>query len=150
MKRLHVHVKVKNIDESIRFYSTLFGNDPTVVKDDYAKWFLEDPRVNFAISPGAEKTGIHHLGIQTESEDELDELAERLEAAGEAVAHQDKANCCYALSDKAWVRDPEGVSWETFFTHGAITTYGRDRAAEPVTQPPASQAKGCGTTCCAA
>jgi catechol 2,3-dioxygenase-like lactoylglutathione lyase family enzyme len=153
MKRLHVHVKVKDLDQSVRFYSTLFGTDPTVQKHDYAKWLLEDPKVNFAISPGAEKTGVHHLGIQTESEGELGLLADRLEAAEQAVARQEKSNCCYALSDKAWVNDPQGVAWETFFTHGLITTYGSDRVR--IAEPPvtvlanAGKAGGCGTSCCA-
>ena len=128
MKRLHVHVGVADLDQSIRFYATLFGAEPSVRKPDYAKWMLEDPRVNFAIShrPGA--AGLDHLGIQAESDGELNEIAERLKAAENSVFEQKNASCCYAQGNKAWVADPTGLSWETFHSTGEITTYGEDRA----------------------
>ena len=126
MKRLHVHVAVEDIGQSIGFYSTLFGEKPTVVKADYAKWMLDDPRVNFAISDRARVTGVDHLGIQVESGEELAELAGRLKAAGEVTRDQEATTCCYAKSDKAWVNDPNGVRWETFQTTGEAVAYGED------------------------
>jgi catechol 2,3-dioxygenase-like lactoylglutathione lyase family enzyme len=130
MKRLHVHVAVDNLEKSIGFYSTLFATKPSVTKDDYAKWMLDDPRVNFAISTrGGRADGVDHLGIQVETDDELRELAERLKAAGETTRDQEATTCCYAQSNKAWVNDPSGIRWETFFTFGEATSYGED---EPV------------------
>lgn len=126
MKRLHVHVAVEDLSRSIGFYSTLFGSEPAVIKDDYAKWMLEDPRVNFAISDRTRAPGVDHLGIQVETKDELADLAQRLKAAGEVTRDQEAATCCYAQSDKAWVNDPSGVRWETFFTFGEATAYGED------------------------
>lgn len=126
MKRLHVHVGVENLERSIGFYSTLFGAEPTVVKGDYAKWMLEDPRVNFAISGRGRAAGVDHLGIQVDSGEELAELAGRLKAAGETTRDQEAATCCYARSDKAWVNDPSGLRWETFHTFGEAVTYGED------------------------
>lgn len=128
MKRFHVHVAVSNLDRSIRFYATLFGAPPTVVKPDYAKWMLDDPRVNFAISAraGSAAQGVDHLGIQVDDERELATIDTRLKDAEEAVLNQTDAACCYARSDKAWSVDPAGLSWETFRTHGEITTYGTD------------------------
>ena len=125
MKRLHVHVGVEDIDASIRFYSTLFGAEPSVTKADYAKWMLEDPRVNFAISTGqhAEK-GIEHLGIQVESEEELAEVYARLRAADRPVLEEGATTCCYARSEKSWIADPQGVVWETFHTTGEAVDYG--------------------------
>lgn len=125
MKRLHVHVGVADLDQSIRFYSTLFAAKPTVVKNDYAKWMLEDPRVNFAISSGqhAEK-GIEHLGIQVESACELDEVYGRLKTADGPVLEEGATTCCYAKSEKSWIADPDGVVWEAFYTNGEATTYG--------------------------
>jgi catechol 2,3-dioxygenase-like lactoylglutathione lyase family enzyme len=125
MKRLHVHVAVENLPKSIGFYSTLFGGPPTVTKDDYAKWMLEDPRVNFAISSRGGR-GMDHLGIQVESDGELRELAGRLKAAGETTHDEEAVTCCYAQGNKAWVNDPSGIKWETFFTFGEATTYGED------------------------
>jgi catechol 2,3-dioxygenase-like lactoylglutathione lyase family enzyme len=125
VKRLHVHVGVKDLAHSIRFYSTLFGSEPTVVKDDYAKWLLEDPRVNFAISEGNHaKRGIEHLGIQVESTEELSEVYGRLKAADRPVLEEGQTTCCYAKSEKSWITDPDGVVWEAFFTNGEATTYG--------------------------
>jgi catechol 2,3-dioxygenase-like lactoylglutathione lyase family enzyme len=128
MKRLHVHVAVDDLAQSIRFYSTLFAAAPSVLKDDYAKWMLEDPRVNFAISTGSGDTGISHLGIQAEDETELAEVYERLSRAERPVIEEKGATCCYARSDKQWVADPQGVPWETFFTYGEATVYGRSGA----------------------
>ena len=126
MKRLHVHVAVEDLARSIGFYSTLFNAAPVVLKDDYAKWMLDDPRVNFAISDRSSVAGVDHLGIQTETGEELAELAGRLKAAGEVTRDQEAATCCYARSDKAWVNDPNGVRWETFHTFGEAVTYGED------------------------
>ena len=132
MKRIHLHVSVPDLGASIQFYETLFGTAPVVVKDDYAKWMLGDPKVNFAISERARATGIDHIGIQVDSADELGELAGRLKAAGAETFDQEATTCCYAQSDKSWVRDPAGVRWETFFTFGEATSYGEDEVlAEP-------------------
>jgi len=125
MKRLHVHVSVEDLAQSIRFYSTLFAADPTVLKSDYAKWMLEDPRVNFAISKrNGEGVGISHLGIQAESESELAQVYDRLKRAERPVVEEKAATCCYAKSAKQWIADPHGVPWETFLTHGEATHYG--------------------------
>lgn len=125
MKRLHVHVGVDDLAQSIRFYSTLFATGPTVVKDDYAKWMLEDPRVNFAISTHGGKTaGISHLGIQVEDEIELAEVYHRLSRAERPIIEAKNATCCYHKSDKQWIADPQGVPWETFLTYGESTVYG--------------------------
>jgi catechol 2,3-dioxygenase-like lactoylglutathione lyase family enzyme len=129
MKRLHVHVAVDNLQRSIGFYSTLFAAQPSVTKDDYAKWMLDDPKVNFAISSRGRVGGVDHLGIQVETDDELRELSGRLKAAGETTRDQEATTCCYAQSNKAWVNDPSGIRWETFFTFGEATTYGEDEPA---------------------
>ena len=126
MKRLHVHVSVTDLDESVRFYSTLFAAQPTVQKDDYAKWMLDDPRVNFAISKREKVTGIRHLGIQVEDRTELAEVYERIEHTQRPVLDEGKTTCCYAKSEKNWVEDPQGVQWETFLTTGQSTVYGGD------------------------
>ena len=128
MKRFHVHVSVEDLAQSVRFYSTLFSTEPTVLKDDYAKWMLEDPRVNFAISTGSGAAGISHLGIQAEDESELAEVYERLSHAERPVIEENDTTCCYARSDKQWIADPQGVPWETFFTHGEATVYGQSGA----------------------
>ena len=125
MKRLHVHVAVDDLTNSIRFYSTLFGAEPTVTKEDYAKWMLDDPRVNFAISHGSEtRKGIEHLGIQVESTDELSEVYGRLKAADRPVLDEGSTTCCYAKSEKSWISDPDGIVWEAFLTNGESTVYG--------------------------
>jgi catechol 2,3-dioxygenase-like lactoylglutathione lyase family enzyme len=125
MKRFHVHVSVDDLARSVRFYSTLFAAEPTVVKPDYAKWMLDDPRVNFAISArGRATTGIDHLGIQVEDAAELGEVYGRLKQAEGPVLEQGNTTCCYADSEKSWIVDPQGVSWETFLTHGESTIYG--------------------------
>jgi hypothetical protein len=128
MKRFHVHVSVEDLAQSVRFYSTLFSAEPTVLKGDYAKWMLEDPRVNFAISTGSGAAGISHLGIQAEDEGELTEVYERLSRAERPVVEEKDTTCCYARSDKQWVADPQGVPWETFFTYGTATVYGQSGA----------------------
>lgn len=126
MKRLHLHVSVPDLDQSIRFYETLFGAPPSVVKADYAKWMLDDPRVNFAISQRARAVGLDHVGIQVGSSAELGELATRLKGAGATTFDQEATTCCYAKSDKSWVNDPAGLRWETFYTFGEATQYGED------------------------
>jgi catechol 2,3-dioxygenase-like lactoylglutathione lyase family enzyme len=124
MKRLHVHVAVDDLQRSIGFYSALFAAKPSVTKSDYAKWILDDPRVNFAISTRGRTPGLDHLGIQVENQDELHEVYDRLYAAGGNVIEQGQTSCCYAKSEKSWIDDPAGISWETFFTTGENTDYG--------------------------
>ena len=124
MKRLHVHVSVDDLDQSVRFYSTLFAADPAVVKPDYAKWMLDDPRVNFAISMRGGTAGVDHLGIQVETADELHEVYGRLQQAERPVLEEGTTTCCYAQSEKSWISDPQGLSWETFLTSGESTVYG--------------------------
>jgi len=123
MKRFHVHISVPDISAGIHFYSTLFGSQPAVVKDDYAKWMLDDPRVNFAISNRGREPGLDHLGFQVNSTEELDEVTKRLQAADEVILKQEAATCCYAKSEKTWSTDPVGIAWETFLTLGESTTY---------------------------
>jgi catechol 2,3-dioxygenase-like lactoylglutathione lyase family enzyme len=151
MKRLHLHVSVPDLDRAIGFYSILFDAAPTVIRTDYAKWMLDDPRVNLAISSRARATGIDHVGIQVDSAAELGELAARLKAAGNETFDQDATTCCYAKSDKSWVTDPAGVRWETFFTHGDATSYGEDEVI-PATNATASAccapAPASATACC--
>jgi hypothetical protein len=136
-----VHIAVDDLERSIAFYSTLFAAQPSVRKADYAKWMLEDPRVNLAISSRNRAAGIEHLGIQVESDAELRALAGRLKSAGEKTRDEEAASCCYAQSNKSWVTDPSGVRWETFFTFGEATTYGED-------EPPSAD-KGCSVAACA-
>jgi catechol 2,3-dioxygenase-like lactoylglutathione lyase family enzyme len=124
MKRMHVHVAVDDLDKSIGFYSALFDAEPAVVKADYAKWMLEDPRVNFAISTRGREPGLDHLGIQVESTAELHEVYARLHKAGGTVIEQGQTACCYAKSEKSWIDDPAGISWEAFHTTGESTDYG--------------------------
>jgi len=142
MKRLHLHVSVPDLTQSIQFYATLFGAPPSVVKDDYAKWMLEDPKVNFAISARGRATGVDHVGVQVESPAELAELAARLKSAGETTVDQEATTCCYAKSDKSWVTDPAGVRWETFYTFGEATAYGEDE--------PGAETTAAGAACCGA
>jgi predicted enzyme related to lactoylglutathione lyase len=124
MKRMHVHVAVENLGQSISFYSALFDAKPAVVKLDYAKWMLEDPRVNFAISTRSREPGLDHLGIQVEDQTELHEVYARLRKAGGSVIEQGETSCCYAKSEKSWIDDPAGISWETFHTTGESIDYG--------------------------
>jgi catechol 2,3-dioxygenase-like lactoylglutathione lyase family enzyme len=144
MKRLHLHVSVPDLAQSIQFYETLFGARPTVVKDDYAKWMLDDPRVNFAISQRGREAGVDHVGIQVDSAAELGELAGRLKAAGATTIDEQAATCCYAKSDKSWVSDPAGVRWETFFTFGEATTYGESAALAELEAQPKPASACCG------
>ena len=144
MKRLHVHVGVADLDRSIRFYSTLFGAAPAVVKPDYAKWMIEDPRVNFAISSGRhDAPGIEHLGIQVESREELGEVHGRLQAAERPVLEEGETICCYAKSEKSWIADPDGVTWEAFLTSGGATVYGDGPALAAL-----GKTACCAPTCC--
>lgn len=129
MKRLHVHVSVDDLEKSIQFYSTLFAAEPTVAKSDYAKWMLEDPRVNFAISHGGGETGIRHLGIQVEDRAELADVYSRLQRAEAPIREEGATTCCYSQSEKSWIEDPQGLQWETFLTIGESATYG---AAQPL------------------
>ena len=152
MKRLHVHVSVNDIKESVRFYSTLFAAEPAVLKDDYAKWMLEDPRVNFAISTHRQPAGLNHLGFQVETDEELRGMQAQLKAADAHMIQEDEQPCCYARSDKYWVTDPTGIAWETFHTLGSIPVYGEDTAVfnhgtstVPVTK---EQAQPVTTACC--
>jgi catechol 2,3-dioxygenase-like lactoylglutathione lyase family enzyme len=131
MKRLHVHIRVDDLDASLRFYSTLFAAQPTVVKHDYAKWLLDDPRVNFAISTRGAQTGIRHLGIQVEDRAELAEVYGRLQRAEAPVREEGATTCCYARSEKSWIADPQGIQWETFLTSGESATYGSAQQAIP-------------------
>jgi len=131
MKRMHVHVAVENIPNAIGFYSALFATEPAVVKPDYAKWMLDDPRVNFAISTRGKQPGLDHLGIQVETKGELSDVYARLRQAGGTVIEQGQTTCCYAKSEKSWIDDPAGISWETFFTTGDSTDYGVSVEQDP-------------------
>jgi catechol 2,3-dioxygenase-like lactoylglutathione lyase family enzyme len=124
MKRFHVHVAVDDLKRSIGFYSALFAAEPTVIKSDYAKWLLDDPHVNFAISTRGRQAGLDHLGIQAENGEELKEIYARLRRAGGNIIEQGQTACCYAKSEKSWIDDPAGISWETFRTTGESTDYG--------------------------
>ena len=139
MKRMHLHVAVDDLAQSIRFYSTLFGTLPAVEKPDYAKWMLDDPRVNFAISRRGVKPGLDHIGIQVESEAELDEIRQRLDAADLAMLTETGTTCCYAKSDKHWVQDPSGIAWETYHTLDSAPTFNGSTEG----------AGASGTACCA-
>jgi len=123
MKRFHINISVSDLSKSITFYSSLFGTDPSVKKDDYAKWMLDDPRVNFSISMQSTNPGIDHVGIQAENEDEFNEIRKRLNEADAKIFEQENTTCCYAESSKAWLIDPNGIAWETFITHGESVTY---------------------------
>jgi predicted enzyme related to lactoylglutathione lyase len=124
MKRMHVHVSVEDLDKAIGFYTALFAVQPSVTKPDYAKWMIDDPRVNFAVSTRGRDPGLDHLGIQVESTEELQEVYARLRTAGGAILEEGLTTCCYAKSEKSWIDDPAGISWETFHTTGESTDYG--------------------------
>jgi catechol 2,3-dioxygenase-like lactoylglutathione lyase family enzyme len=146
MKRFHVHVNVNDLEASVRFYSTLFGITPSVHKPDYAKWMLEDPRVNFAISQRDRAAGVDHLGLQAEDGAELEAIGERLTAADAVAVTEQGTTCCYAHSDKYWAEDPQGVRWETFHTHGEATTY-----SAPATHAESTESETCcgpQSSCC--
>lgn len=130
MKRFHVNLAAKDLQRSVNFYTTLFGTAPTVQKTDYAKWMLDDPRINFSLSESKRNSGINHVGIQMDSMEELAMIQERLQMAEHNTVEQANAECCYARSSKTWVRDPDDVAWESFVTHGEITHYGVDLEPE--------------------
>lgn len=122
MKRLHVNLDVLDVNQSVDFYSHLFNSKPTVMKHDYAKWFLDDPKVNFSISTGGKEVGVQHLGIQTETEAELQEVYDAMRNAEGLVREEGHTTCCYALSEKSWIKDPQGVEWEVFRSYGESET----------------------------
>lgn len=145
MKRLHVHVGVADLDRSIRFYSTLFDSPPSVTKPDYAKWMLDDPKVNFAISAGRHSArGIEHLGIQAEDPAELAQVYERLKAADRPVLEEGRTTCCYAKAEKSWIADPDGIVWEAFFTDGEAIVYGDSPALAELAEQSAAPPSCCG------
>jgi len=145
MKRLHIHVSVKDLAASVRFYQTLFGTEPAVLKPDYAKWMLEDPRVNFAISTHQQSAGVNHLGVQVDTDEELRGMRAQLEAADARMVEEAERACCYARSDKYWITDPNGIAWETFHTLGSIPVYGGDT---PVLDHGTDTAKPMAAPCC--
>jgi catechol-2,3-dioxygenase len=133
MKRFHIHVGVKDLNHSVQFYSTLFGQQPSKLKEDYAKWMLEDPRINFAISTRTTEEGIDHLGFQVDESKELTELTERLKNADLGVYGEGSTTCCYAESNKAWVKDPSGIAWETYQTMADAEVFSeKPKVQEPV------------------
>jgi catechol 2,3-dioxygenase-like lactoylglutathione lyase family enzyme len=152
MKRFHVHISVDDLDRNVRFYTTVFGTSPTVLKPDYAKWMLEDPRINFAISKRGVKPGVDHLGMQVESEAELNELRQQVAAAEIAALDQQNTVCCYARSDKYWITDPQGVAWETFHTLESVSVYGQAQGADSTAccspTPPEGSEPAKSAACC--
>ncbi len=130
MKRFHLHLSVDDLEQNIGFYSGIFGQPPTVRKDDYAKWMIEDPRINFALSRRGRKTGLDHMGIQAEDKGELDELQNRFRLAGMPVLDQKETSCCYSRSDKHWTIDPQGVAWEAYQTLEEIPVFGEEEASD--------------------
>ena len=139
MKRFHVHLAVRDLAESIRFYSTVFGAEPAVRKPDYAKWMIDNPRVNFAISQRGGVPGVNHLGLQVDTDDELQAMQQQLHNADQAMVTERDAQCCYANADKYWITDPQGIAWETFHTLGTIPMFGA------VTSAPAKTVMPCTT-----
>ena len=144
MKRFHVHAHVEDLQASIAFYSKLFAAEPARIEADYAKWMLDDPRINFAISTRGGELGVDHLGIQTDTEEELVELKARARAADMSLQDEGETSCCYARSDKYWLTDPQGIAWEQFHTLSNIPVFDQDRSATPSAAARASGA------CCAA
>lgn len=141
MNRLHVHLKVKDIDQSVAFYSALFGRAPDKLEADYAKWMLDDPRASIAISTRGEKTGVDHVGLQTDARDELEAIAARLNAAGVGMLEEADATCCYAKSNKYWTQSPDGAKWELYHTFADSKTFGASPA-------PAAIGKAAMGACC--
>ena len=139
MKRFHVHAHVDDLRASIAFYTKMFGAEPTRIETDYAKWMIEDPRINFAISTRGGKPGVDHLGLQADTEEELAELKERARAADLAVFDEGQVSCCYARSEKHWVTDPQGIAWEHFRTLDSIPVF--TEKAQPAGGPSACCAK---------
>ncbi len=153
MKRLHVNLAVSDIQASTAFYTSLFNAQPTLLKEDYAKWMLDDPRVNFAITSRGSNKGIDHLGIQVEDEVELDEVYTRLKSAGARIVEQGETTCCYAQSEKNWIFDPEGIPWETFLTRGQSPVYGSHESGSAKNESaccarPEVPAGRSGSSCC--
>jgi catechol-2,3-dioxygenase len=149
MKRLHIHLSVDDLAKSMEFYNAMFGCKPTVEHEDYAKWMLEDPRVNFAISTRGAKPGLDHLGIQVDEESELADLKQQLEATQATIETQEGASCCYAESNKHWVMDPQGIAWESFHTLNEIPTFNRSTAESEGENPFACRpADNSGSSCC--
>lgn len=147
MKRFHVHVGVKDLQQSIDFYSALFGVAPSVVKDDYAKWMLDDPRINFAISTRSGKAGLDHLGLQVDSDEELTQVEAQLKQASPDVIVQKGTACCYAESDKHWVQDPAGIAWEAFHTLATVPVFGEQPVKSVIPVQSACCAPGIGNNC---
>ena len=153
MKRMHVNLSVTDLDASVGFYTALFDSEPSVLKEDYAKWMLDDPRVNFAITTRGTKKGIDHLGIQVEDDTELKEVYARLSRANAPTVEEGETTCCYAHSEKSWSFDPDSIAWETFLTRGESTVYGSDgirpkeQASACCSHPQAEDAKS-GSGCC--
>lgn len=153
MKRLHVNISVTDLETSIGFYNSLFDAEPSVVKPDYAKWMLEDPRVNFAITTRGERKGLDHLGIQVENDGELGEVYDRLKTAGAPVIEEGATTCCYAESEKSWIFDPDSIAWETFLTLGESPVYGtddinnRDAGSACCGRPQSESAKSAASCC---
>lgn len=143
MKRFHVHVGVKNLKESIRFYSTLFGQNPTKLKEDYAKWMLDDPKINFAISTRSKTDGVDHVGIQVDTESELTEISDRLKNADLKVFGEGESTCCYSESNKAWVKDPSGLAWEAYQTMKDAEVFSEKPKGEPSCCVPSKDGTGC-------
>ena len=150
MKRFHVHVAVSDLGKSIAFYSAMFGEQPKVVKSDYVKWMLEDPRINFAISNRGNAPGVNHLGLQAEDDAELETIHANLQKADTAVLPEKGADCCYAKSDKYWVTDPQGIAWESFRSLGSIPLYGGSKAERSVGDQASSRGNGgaSASSCC--
>ena len=142
MKRLHVNVAVSDLDSSIGFYTSLFASEPTVQKEDYAKWMLDDPRVNFAISQSKGARGVNHVGLQADTVEELGDIQERLREARETTLDQPDVRCCYARSTKTWVQDPDELRWETFVTHEQTVDFGDDIATTE-TEPQYTRKTSC-------
>lgn len=147
MKTFHVHLKVRDLKESTAFYSALFASEPSIQKEDYAKWALKDPNVNFAISTGNTEAGIEHLGIQVESEEELHQVYANLEKAKGEIFEEGDCTCCYSKSKKSWIKDPQGVEWETFYTYGTSTVYGKGQEAIATTEEKKTETSSCGSSC---
>jgi catechol 2,3-dioxygenase-like lactoylglutathione lyase family enzyme len=150
MKRFHVHVAVNDLDRSISFYTAMFGEEPSVVKSDYAKWMLEDPRINFAISNRGQTAGVNHLGMQAEDDAELESIHANLQKADAAVVAEKGAHCCYAKSDKYWVTDPQGIAWESFRSLGTIPLFGTaESEVSAATESPSCGARpSSAASCC--
>ena len=148
MKRFHVHVAVNDLNKSIAFYSAMFGQQPSVAKADYAKWMLEDPRINFAISDRGQAPGVNHLGMQADDDAELETIHANLQKADTTVVAEKGAHCCYAKSDKYWVTDPQGIAWESFRSLGSIPLFGSDDTAS--TKQGASCGSGASASSCCA